>query len=344
MGASVARPGTSSGFDVWDNLGALGMDDDAGAHVRIDTSSSTSKASQYLVASGFGFNLPPTASVNGIEVTYRHFTNGSSVYTDQVRAYAGDGRFSNTVTGGGSWAQNRWETDSAGNSRYLWDYPFTVAEVNSPQFGIALAVRSIGPADAIVDSVSVRVHYAYRCDCTYACKSDSECGSDGCGGQCGPAIPSPCGDGGICNYNYCHPLVFVDPASGLMWHNQSFDVANCDSLVYGGYSDWRAPTIDELRSRVVGCPATATGGQCPVTSSCTNAATCLDAGCEGCAYRQGPDPHGCYLDNHTEWTSCTGAGPFFSRTDGGAGPYTLDFSSGRIQLGGGMARYRCVRP
>ncbi len=51
-------------------------------------------------------------------------------------------------------------------------------------------------------------------------------------------------------------LPFTHEATGLMWtptdsgHNQSYSMAYsyCQRLVFGGFDDWRLPTIDELRS------------------------------------------------------------------------------------------------
>lgn len=341
VAVSRLTPQMSGGFTEWDagTFGNIAFGDDAGVYVFIQPPPGTSTQSQYLVASGFGFNLPPTASVNGVEVRVRRSGTGNT--GDRTALMMG-----NVVLGSGGssvpWPTT-WTTQRFGGQNALWNHPLTVAEVNSPDFGFGVAATCVGTCEFFVDWVEVTVHYAYRCDCDYACKSDSECGDDGCGGTCGAG---GCGDAGTCTNLYCVPPVFVDQAMGLMWLNEQFDRASCSGISAAGYSDWRAPTIDELRTRVVGCPETGAGGACPVATTCTQAdAGCLTTACDGCAYRQGPAPYGCYLDNHTQWIACTGAGPFFSSTRDGTVPWVIDFGTGRISpSGGAMTRYRCVRP
>ena len=40
----------------------------------------------------------------------------------------------------------------------------------------------------------------------------------------------------------------------------------CSELNEGGFSDWRLPTIDELRTLITGCPRTETGGSCRISA------------------------------------------------------------------------------
>lgn len=96
---------------------------------------------------------------------------------------------------------------------------------------------------------------------------------------------------------------WCDPISGLLWENPPggtavhWDVATsyCDGLSLGGHDDWAMPTINNLRSLVRGCPATAKGGTCGVTDACL-AFACRNADCDGCAALAGPGTGGCYWD------------------------------------------------
>ena len=58
----------------------------------------------------------------------------------------------------------------------------------------------------------------------------------------------------------------------LTWSSLSENTMNwedagsyCESLEEGGFSDWRLPTIDELRTLILNCEGTQTGGACPVS-------------------------------------------------------------------------------
>ncbi|HPS29423.1 MAG TPA: DUF1566 domain-containing protein [bacterium] len=56
----------------------------------------------------------------------------------------------------------------------------------------------------------------------------------------------------------------------------------CADLNEGGHSDWRLPTISELRTLINDCPATETGGECKVTDSCLSYDNCCNGVCSGC--------------------------------------------------------------
>ncbi|MCP4714600.1 MAG: DUF1566 domain-containing protein, partial [Deltaproteobacteria bacterium] len=82
----------------------------------------------------------------------------------------------------------------------------------------------------------------------------------------------------------------------------SFDaIRYCDELAYGGYDDWRLPTIDELKTIIRGAPMSRPNGICPVTEgSVLGGQTALDvilcggrlkpfrcAGSGGCCWEKG---------------------------------------------------------
>jgi len=95
--------------------------------------------------------------------------------------------------------------------------------------------------------------------------------------------------------------VWTDPESGLMWQNDSsccykWNEAQqyCHNLNWGGYTDWRLPTIFEFRSLIRGCHKTRIGGDCMVTELCSQM-KCNNASCDGCPFNEGPATDGRYL-------------------------------------------------
>jgi hypothetical protein len=97
---------------------------------------------------------------------------------------------------------------------------------------------------------------------------------------------------------------WADSSSGLVWQNPApSDKLNwadagayCDGLTLAGNTDWRLPTIGELRSLIRGCPATVTVGACGVTDACLDYSTCLGSTCDGCSSMAGPGTDGGYWD------------------------------------------------
>ncbi len=98
-------------------------------------------------------------------------------------------------------------------------------------------------------------------------------------------------------------IVFKDSNTGLSWQNIStyhmdtfytFDgewedaVNYCENLDFGGFDDWRMPSIDELRSLVAGCPNKQSDGICGLHNNCAlNDAACIKD-CNACEETETP--------------------------------------------------------
>lgn len=101
--------------------------------------------------------------------------------------------------------------------------------------------------------------------------------------------------------------VWTDDLTGLVWQkcllvsaDLWYDVDllkyHCEELEYAGYTDWRMPTIDELRTLIVSCSKTETGGECGVVNECYEEG-CRNDACDGCDYSEGPGD-GCFQNAH----------------------------------------------
>ncbi len=148
----------------WTNPDAVKASDNAYATVAF--AGSALVLSEYLWTRSFGFQLPTNASVDGIEVAIerRLQNNGmSSVSDDAVQLLK-----AGTLTG-----QNRsstWQLNDTyatfGSGTDTWGTTWTAAEINSVNFGLAVALEAFGSTigvTAYVDHIRIRVHYTQAC-------------------------------------------------------------------------------------------------------------------------------------------------------------------------------------
>jgi len=202
--------------------------------------------------------------------------------------------------GYGEWDMWALRTDESGDVHWETSYGTPQAEkgmdaVLLPGGELALAGYVTSSEDP--DNWNLRVMKTGTECCHPVCES-KDCGDDGCGGSCGDCAPwSSCVEG------VCSSFALLDESTGLMWENppasQVMPVPAakdyCQSLELGSYSDWRLPSIDELRSFIRGCPATEAGGSCPVHDPDHLAESEMNGQCGGCSKSQGPgQPGGCY--------------------------------------------------
>lgn len=112
---------------------------------------------------------------------------------------------------------------------------------------------------------------------------------------------------GTCNS--IEDVSWYDSTSGLTWQNSNFSTdlavssasSYCSALTFDGYSDWRLPTISELRSLVKGCTNTVSGGSCGVKDTCTSYGTCFTS-CSSCTSGYGSGSSGKYWDSNLTHT------------------------------------------
>lgn len=114
-------------------------------------------------------------------------------------------------------------------------------------------------------------------------------------------------------------------------------ITYCRNLDEGGYTDWRLPTISELRTLIQNCPATETGGECGVTDSCLSYSECWNNACNGCN-----------RDSSGKYSKLDDAGIFWSssvRSDGSGNAWYVYFNYGHVYYYSKSltASVRCVR-
>jgi len=154
-----------------------------------------------------------------------------------------------------------------------------------------------------------------------------------------------------------HSDIFLDPLTGLMWQIEPSNdirmwqesVDYCDQLDLAGHTDWRMPSISELRSIVRGCYRTVPDGTCGVTDECHDLACYQADSCDSCGPEWGPDEDGCYW-----WPELASAQnpswkcfDFWSSSefDSGQRAWFINFNTGAIEheLKRDQQLVRCVR-
>ncbi|MBN1543848.1 DUF1566 domain-containing protein [Candidatus Woesearchaeota archaeon] len=99
---------------------------------------------------------------------------------------------------------------------------------------------------------------------------------------------------------------WCDPDTALCWQYEPpattyalpDAIAYCDGLELDGSTEWRLPTIDELRTLVRGCPDSEMGGACEIIDGCN--ADCDSSPCFSCEFMETE----CYLPEAIP--GCTG--------------------------------------
>jgi hypothetical protein len=135
------------------------------------------------------------------------------------------------------------------------------------------------------------------CDDGVYCNGADSCGSGAQAGRCGVHAGNPCGSTNACqtcsesarSCSSAGDSTWYDASSKLLWQRSvsttqaDWQTASdkCAGLTSCGYSDWRLPTVDELRTLIRGCTATESGGVCRVTSQC-GTDSCWNTDCNSC--------------------------------------------------------------
>ena len=158
-GANVPGPGTVD----WANPGYITADDTSYASATLVGSTLTSN---YLEGTHYGFAVPSNAAISGIVVTIVRRESGSMPGYFDVRDSVVRLLKAGAVTGNNKAATGtEWPTTSApiaaiyGTPVDLWGTTWTPADINDPNFGVALSVISDVNRIAYVDYMQISVTY-----------------------------------------------------------------------------------------------------------------------------------------------------------------------------------------
>ncbi len=147
-------------------------------------------------------------------------------------------------------------------------------------------------------------------------------------------------------------VIIEDPKSRLFWQR---DVANkgmiwkeadeyCSKLNYGGFHDWRLPTISELKTLIKGCKSGTKS--CKVNDKCLNL-RCMNNACS-CSENGGPGEDGFYWQKKVWNYKGDDIGSFWSSSRRATHAFYywgVAFNNGSVDNGHRKSEFfvRCVR-
>jgi hypothetical protein len=138
---------------------------------------------QALKISNFGFALPADARVEGIEVVIiRKGDVAGAIIDKSVKLMKGNAVVGSDLHARDLWDDN-WTAAYYGDENEDWDQPWTVREINSPGFGVAVSAMSAGAiARPQIDEVLVTVHFSYGVESARTHKASSSASRYTCNG------------------------------------------------------------------------------------------------------------------------------------------------------------------
>ena len=163
--------------------------------------------SNYLQGTQYGFSIPDDVTISGIEVLVnrRVDDHNAGIMDNEVRLVK-----EGAIVGDNHAITTTWPVDftmvTYGGPTDLWGVSWTPAEINSPDFGVALAAfrnnNSSNLRFAVVDSMQVTVYYGYTAEIDL---------------NCGDGTPVAYGDNLICEVTVSAQAGELTPSVLVDW-------------------------------------------------------------------------------------------------------------------------------
>lgn len=162
MGPNNAGTGTDTtgiGTIIWSSPGNIAAADNLFATASI----SNGDVSHYLRGTNYGFSIPSSATINGIEVTINRSSSTASSIKDNVVSLVRGG----VVVGANKAVDTSWSNSTVsanyGSTSDLWATTWTPADINASNFGVVLSVATNSSSSshhtASVDYMQITVTY-----------------------------------------------------------------------------------------------------------------------------------------------------------------------------------------
>ena len=165
---------------------------------------------EYLKATGFGFSLPSTAFIRGIQVEIERFSLLGFIQDHAVRIVKGGVIGSEDRSAGGAWPSVDTYA-SYGGSSDLWGETWSASDINSSGFGAALSGADTSADIGSVDHIRITVSYSLCGDGLVSapeeqCDDGNTANGDCCSSSCQyEPNGNPCtSDGNVCTDDTCN--------------------------------------------------------------------------------------------------------------------------------------------
>jgi len=122
----------------------------------------TDQYTDYLLISNFGFTIPPSGVILGIQVRVTRLETNSKVLDYRLRLVKGGSIGTTDRISGAVWPSIN-TTRVYGGTSDLWGNTWTNTDINSSAFGVALAIKraagGVAPINAQVDNIRITIYY-----------------------------------------------------------------------------------------------------------------------------------------------------------------------------------------
>jgi hypothetical protein len=146
------------GTEGWSNKSDIYTSNDAYAEAKVEDGEYT----KYLVAKGFGFTIPAGDVIDGIEVTMERKGTTGNIKDKSIRLVKGASVVGDDKASAAAWPAADVSV-TYGTPSDLWGTTWTPAEINDPDFGVAISAEKFGGSGektAYVDHVVIKVTYS----------------------------------------------------------------------------------------------------------------------------------------------------------------------------------------
>jgi hypothetical protein len=150
---------SSYGSIVWTNpTNVLSTDDN-------DTNAALTSATQthYLEATNFGFSIPQSATINGIEATFEIACTGpGELLNERERIVKGGTIGSTNKTGVWSSCGATDTTQTIGGPSDKWGETWTPSDINSTDFGVVTSIgeEGVSSKNVYIDHIQIKIYYS----------------------------------------------------------------------------------------------------------------------------------------------------------------------------------------